>query len=103
MADKVEPYIGATAHAVEHIAKHFQIILGNFDLPQAEMDGWDQVFEFDGCGFLLNDFAQFRPVPFVLFKYGGGMDPWGQWLVGRQVHLGRLSAHMGFPYPRFLG
>ena len=67
------------------------------------MDGRDQVVEFDGFDFLLDDFAQLRPVPLVLFKYGGVMDPWSQRLVGRQVHLGRLSAHMGLPYPRFLG
>jgi len=103
MTDKVEPYICATAHAVEHIAKHFQIVLGNFNIAKAEMDGRDQVVEFDGCGFLLDDFTQFRPVPLVLFKYGGVMDPWGQRLVGRQVHLGRLSERMGLPYPRFFG
>jgi hypothetical protein len=103
MTDKMKPHIGATAHAVENLAKHFQIVIGDFDLPQAEMDGRNQVVEFDGRDFLLDDFAQFCPVPFVLFEYGRIMDPWGQGLVGRQMHLGRLSAHVGFPHPRFLG
>src|SRR5512141_3502295 len=76
MTDKVEPHIGATAHAVEDLAKYLKIIPGNFNFAQAEMDGRDQVVEFDGCDFLLDDFAQFRPVALVLFKYGGVHGSW---------------------------
>jgi len=39
MTDKVESHIGATAHAVEHLAKDLKINSGDINIAQAEMDG----------------------------------------------------------------
>ena len=101
MTDKVESHIGTIAHFVEYIAKTLEVVLRNFRLTLTEMDGWNQVIELDGFDILFNNFAHLRAIPLILLEYDRVMDPWRQGLVGRQVHLHRLSAHIRILYPCF--
>jgi hypothetical protein len=90
MADKVEPYIGSIAHAVEHVAEKRNVVIGDFRFPQGEMDGRNQVVELYGLDILFDHFAHLRSIPLILSESGRIMDPRGQRLVGRQMHLGCL-------------
>ncbi len=100
MADKVEAHVPAIAHALEHPAQQFQVVLGNLRLAQGEEDGRDQVVELDRFHDLLDHLHLFRAVPLVLGEEGGILGPQGKALVGSQVHFDGLAARRRFPHPR---
>ena len=69
MTDKVESYIGAVVHAIEHITKKLKVVISNFRFTRTEMDGRNQVFEFDGVYFRFDNLLQFRAIPLIRLEY----------------------------------
>ena len=66
-----EPDIGAVAHAVENIAQHLEVVLGNLRFPQSEADGRNKVVELDRLDLLFGHLPRLDAIPLVLFENGG--------------------------------
>jgi hypothetical protein len=87
----MQPQIVSIMHAVEYFLKKIYVFLRYLHLAQAEMNGRHQVVKFNRFKILLDDFTNFRAIPFIFFEYYRVVNPYCGGLIGRQMTFGWLA------------